>query len=150
MRAPSFSLLGNFWRHDRGAVLVEFVVLLPFLLALLLGVVEIGRGLFYHHYITNGVRDGIRYLARTPMSEDDKSMAKQIALMGLPDDYADPNQVDVSVINVAHGGSLRGPDPLQVVQMTASVPIPFPLLGFFGLDTLVTFVVSDRARHIGE
>lgn len=143
------SILSRLRREERGAVLVEFVVLLPFLLALLLGVVETGRGLFYHHHITNGVRDGLRYLARTPLTTDDIDTAKALALMGLPEAYASAATVDVpDPWTPPNAGEFRTTP--QIIWMRAEVPIPFPLLRFFGLDPLITLTVMDRARHVGE
>lgn len=149
MRTGTHSILSRWRREEKGAVLVEFVVLLPFLLALLLGVVETGRGLFYHHHITNGVRDGLRYLARTPLTATDIDTAKTIALMGLPTAYADAATVDVpDPWTPPNAAEFRTPP--QIIWMRAEVPIPFPLLRFFGLDPEITFTVMDRARHIGE
>lgn len=143
------TISGRWRRDERGAVLVEFVVLLPFLLALLLGVVETGRGLFYHHHITNGVRDGLRYLARTTLSEEEIDRAREIALMGLPEEYASAATVEVpDPWTPPNAGDFRTPP--QIIWMRAEVPIPFPLLRFFGLDPELTFTVIDRARHIGE
>jgi Flp pilus assembly protein TadG len=136
-------------REDSGAVLVEFVVMLPFLLALLFGIVEIGRGLFYQHYITNGVRDGLRYLARAPLTAAEIDRAKAIVLMGLPADYASAATVTVPAAwTPPNAADFRTPP--QIIWISAQVPIPFPLLGFLGLDTLITFTVVERTRHIGE
>lgn len=149
MRSRQNSILSRLRADRRGAVLVEFVVLLPFLLGLLLGVVEMGRALFYHHLITNGVRDGVRYLSRTSLSEIEIETSKAIALLGLPQEYADAATVDVSEPwTPPNAGDFRTPP--QIIWMRAEVPIPFPLLRFFGMDPLITFSVTDRLRHIGE
>ena len=50
-------------RSDRGANLVEFALLLPFLLLLILGMVEIGYKFGQFNEIRHGAREGARYAA---------------------------------------------------------------------------------------
>jgi Flp pilus assembly pilin Flp len=49
------------FRNRRGAAAVEFALVLPFLVALLLGVVEIARRIEVSQIMTAAVRDGGRY-----------------------------------------------------------------------------------------
>lgn len=147
--ARLLTLIARVRRQESGAVLVEFVVILPLVLILLLGVIEIGRGLFYHHYITNGVRDGLRYLSRAPLTAAEIDRAKAIVVMGLPADYAAAATITVPPAwTPPNAGDFRTPP--QIIWISAQVPIPFPLLGLLGLDTSITFTVTERARHIGE
>jgi Flp pilus assembly protein TadG len=149
MNARVRRTIASLHRQESGSVLVEFVVLLPFLLALLLGIVEVGRGLFYHHFITNGVRDGLRYLSRAPLTADEIERAKQIVLMGLPPDYAAAATVTVPAAwTPPNAADFRTPP--QIIWIRAEVPIPFPLLTFLGLDPEITFTITDRMRHVGE
>jgi hypothetical protein len=54
-----------------GQALVEFAILLPVLLLLLLGIIEFGLLLFNQHVITNASREGARYgiVSRSPRRE---------------------------------------------------------------------------------
>ena len=52
--------LGRFRRDDRGQALVEFALIMPFLLLLLIGVVEFGRGWNMHQVLTDAAREGAR------------------------------------------------------------------------------------------
>jgi Flp pilus assembly protein TadG len=48
-------------RREEGAALVEFAVVLPLLVLLLLGMMEFGLLLYNQHVITNASREGARY-----------------------------------------------------------------------------------------
>lgn len=49
-----------------GAAAVEFGLVLPFLMVLCFGVIEVGRLLFHYHTVEKSVEDAVRFLARTP------------------------------------------------------------------------------------
>ena len=142
---------------DRGAVMVEFVVVLPLLMTILFLYISVGQSLFYHHVITSGVWDGVRYLSRAPLDATFIDNAKRIAMTGSASG-SDPafvfwnemNTINVTTTDVAHGGAFRGPDPLVMIRMTATVDVDIPFFTFFGLGTPVTLIVSDEIRHIGE
>ena len=50
-------------RSERGAVAVEFAILLPLLLMLVLGTIEFGRAYNAQITLTNAARDGVRVMA---------------------------------------------------------------------------------------
>lgn len=56
--------------NSRGATLVEFAILLPILLILLLGITELGRALHFQHRLTRAVEAGARYMARSYQTVD--------------------------------------------------------------------------------
>ena len=62
---------------SKGQSLVEFVLILPVLLLLLLGIVEFGLLLYNQHVITNASREGARYgiVSRTPRRSYDEIKA---------------------------------------------------------------------------
>lgn len=62
----SFSLLPD----ERGAVAVEFALLLPLLIMLVMGVIEFGRGYNATIELTGAVREGARALALGQSSSD--------------------------------------------------------------------------------
>ncbi len=80
-------LPGRLWRDREGASLLEFTVVLPFLLAFGLGVLEFGNLLYQYHQVTSGVRDATRYLASAGYVDADEN------------DAADPDEVDPGGIN---------------------------------------------------
>jgi Flp pilus assembly protein TadG len=54
-------------RDDDGAALLEFTVILPFLMVLGFGIFEFSNMLYQYHLITGGVRDAGRFAAGLPM-----------------------------------------------------------------------------------
>lgn len=52
------------YRSNAGAVLVEFAIVLPLLVMLLLGITELGRALYQLNGLTKAAVSGARYLAR--------------------------------------------------------------------------------------
>lgn len=67
-----------------GQALVEFAILLPVLLLLLLGIIEFGLLLFNQHVITNASREGARYgiVSRNPRRGVDEIEAVVAAYCG--------------------------------------------------------------------
>jgi Flp pilus assembly protein TadG len=49
--------------RQRGIMTVEFIIVAPILLLLMLGISEFGRALYQYNTLTKSVRDGARYLA---------------------------------------------------------------------------------------
>ncbi|MEW9870344.1 TadE/TadG family type IV pilus assembly protein [Arthrobacter sp. HS15c] len=64
-------------RSERGAVAVEFAILLPLLLMLVLGTIEFGRAYNAQITLTNAARDGVRVMAiaNDPVEAKKKAIA---------------------------------------------------------------------------
>lgn len=58
-------------RHERGAVLVEFAILVPFLLLLLVGVAEIGYLYFHLNILNKSVQDAALYFSDSSRARKD-------------------------------------------------------------------------------
>ena len=56
----------EFARDEDGVALLEFAIILPVLITLCFGCVEIGRVLFAYAAVESAVRGGVRYLAQVP------------------------------------------------------------------------------------
>lgn len=56
-------LVRRFVRHDGGAAMVEFAIVLPLFLAITWGVIDFGRLFFTSNALANAVREGGRYAA---------------------------------------------------------------------------------------
>ena len=157
---PFRSLFRRFLRCERGDPIVEFILVLPLMLILGFGVMEIGRILWFQHFITKGVRDGTRYLSRVPLDGGGPcgavpaaaaTVATGLALDGAYWGAPNPANIAITLTPVNHAGAFYGPDPLCMVRMTAQVPVAFPILdAFLGSGPLVTFTVFNEARHIGQ
>jgi Flp pilus assembly protein TadG len=78
-----------FWRsrreRERGANLVEFALVLPLLLLMLVGVADLGRAFTTYIAITNAAREGARYASRWPNYRDQivEAVIEEAALSGL-------------------------------------------------------------------
>lgn len=51
----------DFRRRRRGQALVEFALIAPMLFLLIIGIIELGRLVFFYHTINNAAREGARY-----------------------------------------------------------------------------------------
>jgi Flp pilus assembly protein TadG len=66
---------------ERGAVAVEFAILLPVLLALVLGTLEFGRAYNAQISLTNAAREGARVMALQNDSAAAKTASRNAAVM---------------------------------------------------------------------
>ena len=69
---------------SNGQSLVEFALVLPLLLLLLIGAIEIGRAAFYSIAVTNAARSAVQYGAQSPVTANDNTGIKQAALNDAP------------------------------------------------------------------
>ena len=66
-------------QNDRGAAAVEFAIVLPMLLLLLLGIMEFGRAYNVQLTLTNAAREGVRVMAITNDPAKARAAAKSAA-----------------------------------------------------------------------
>lgn len=142
-----------------GAALIEFTLVIFFLMALSLGVLEFGRFLYQYQLVIDGLRDAARYLARIDASSTaNQTSAKRLATTGTIDGTGGERvsgwvegDLTVSITNIANpGGTYRGPDPIQVVVVRTTFNYAdLGLLSFFGLGPL-TPTLEQEQRVIGE
>ena len=55
-------------RRQRGIAMVEFAIVLPLLMLIMLGTAELGRAFYQYNTLNKAVRDGSRYLANTAIN----------------------------------------------------------------------------------
>lgn len=108
---------------DRGAAAVEFALVVPILLALVIGIMEFGRAYNIQTTLSNAARDGVRVMALQNDSAAAKSAVKNAALgLDLPD-----SAIDVAPTNCAP----------TATTPTATVIVEYPLellSGFLPID----------------
>ena len=75
-------------RNERGASMVEFAIMLPLLLLVLFGMIDIGRMFLAQAMVTNGAREGAR-----------------MAALGLPGDVNARATASMPGINALAGGA---------------------------------------------
>lgn len=72
-------------KRQQGAAIVEFAMILPFLLVLTFTVTEMGRAFYQYNVLVKSVREAARYLTtRTPRDATVIANAKNIILYGNP------------------------------------------------------------------
>jgi TadE-like protein len=152
---PLARLLGE----ERGSLVVEFVIVLPLILGMLVLVAEFGRAFWYHQIVTKGVRDGVRYLSRAPAAEFDAYAlrARYLAMTGQPDSSATPTHAwwtDIATVTVGAPQEVGAPPafrtPFERITMQAAVPVSFPLLALVGQAPTITITAADQVRYIGD
>lgn len=144
-------------RDERGIAAVEFAFLLPTLLLVLVGMLELGRGFYHAHVVERGIRAAALYASRAeaPLSASDEDAAANIARTGQTapgGDYTVPGwSHDDATITFTTRSYTVGDDSIQVLQVTADVPyVPmFPgLTDFFGL-TDYTLTLQHEQAYVG-
>jgi len=134
----------NFVNKRRGAVIVEFALVVPFMLLIVIGIIDFSRAYAQLNTINASLREGARYGAA--LSRPDTSF-KQIKGEVLRFSGAFGKPMDTSQVTVTYDG-------YQVAVAVSNYPITLPTLGSFlkvaGLDTLrVNRDVSFRWERTG-
>ena len=111
----------NVWRlcrkYRRGAAVVEFAVVVPLLLAMVLGIIEVGRLVMVQQILTNGSREGARIAI-----EDGVETLEVQALVG---HYLQTTSVGNAAVTIT-------PDR-STVSPTFKLRISFSEMGVFSL-----------------
>lgn len=142
------------WRSNRASAAVEMVLVLPILLLLLFGSVEIGNYFMSEHAVQKGVRDAARYAARLPLDEvtdgtcnlgeaEVQDQIRRVARTGDPDaDGSDPrlgmwDSDDTVTLNLACPTGAYAETgvytdfPFGAVNITVAAAVPYqPLFDF--------------------
>ncbi len=109
------------WKRDEGGqAAVEFALILPFLLIMLIGIVEFGRAWNEHQVITDAARE----TARRACLGDDITLAtaEQVAKDALAAAGIDPDRAEVDIDN------LDG-DSNTIVTVGIDLPYQFTFFG---------------------
>ncbi len=130
-------------RQRQATAAVEFVVVLPLIVAMLLGMWEVGRLVEIEQILNNAAREGARQAAGSKMtvSQVQAVVINYLTAAGVPVNNPDPNAV-VQVKNLGFPGN-PGPvddSPLnatQLDQFQITVTIPFSDVRWIALN-LVT------------
>jgi Flp pilus assembly protein TadG len=133
-------------RWQSGTAATEFIVALPLLLVLFIGISEFGRLLYQYNAVTKSTRDAARYLAShatgggTPsiaIDADDIDDTRKIVVYGNPAGTGEPlvpnlNTSDVTVSCLGGGTSCPGATHIQVTTQYSYQPILRALIPTFG------------------
>ena len=107
--------------HDRraGAALVEFALVFPVFMMLILGTIEVGRALMVYQLLNNAAREGAR-AAILPTTTSDAQVRARVVNYLAPGKVPTDERLTVNV-TVNGGGSLAGADYADEVQVSVSV-----------------------------
>lgn len=111
--------------RDRGAAAVEFALVLPILLLLVIGILEFGRAYHVQTTLSNAARDGVRVMAL-----QDNSSAAEAQTM----ESAESLDITVDMITVtpSTGCAASGTAPGMA---SVTIEYPFELIsGFLPID----------------
>ena len=168
-RAHGKKLFGD----ERGLVTIEFVIILPIILAAMFIVYEFGRALLAYEIASHDVRDATRYLSRAEAVDFTNTTggyvleAENLAKTGVattssvscPADYPPSSSspchypwtssASISVTSSSFSSTNYNTDG-TVMQMTASIPMTLSFLAFIGVPTAYTLTVSNTAQYIGD
>ena len=111
-------------RDDRGAAAVEFALIVPLLVLLVIGIIEFGHAFRVHGTLSAAAREGARSMALQSDPAEARA-AVQDAAAAL-DPAIDAGQIAITPSSCpSTGGGTTN------VRVTISYPMPF-LTGFFG------------------
>lgn len=167
--------LASLLRSDRGSAAAEMALVLPLMLVLLFGVMELGNYFLDEHVVVKAVRDGARFASRQTIdnyiSSDSgcqvappaavATAIKNVVRTGT-DDASGPNRLsywtDNSTITVtsacvltAGSQQMKGiydDNGAPVVTITAAVPYA-SLFGLYAFPSSVTLNASQQAAATG-
>jgi Flp pilus assembly protein TadG len=102
----------------RGAALVEFALLLPIMLLLLVGAWEAGRMIEINLILSNAAREG----AREAAGGDTSSKVQQTVINYLQNAGLPTTNAVVTVTDLTHPGDPASATQLDQIQVTVSIP----------------------------
>jgi Flp pilus assembly protein TadG len=173
------SPLRKFRKAQDGMASVEFAIVVPVLLIMLIGLIDLGRLVTDYEVANKSVRDAARFLARARMdcpaagtgpasgyliNAAFATQAQNLALTGktttpttgsyLLAYWTDPASVDMSVTCVTNAGAYAGvfTDLAFIPRITVTANVPFSFLfGSFVIGSASTTLVAAHTEvGIGE
>jgi len=120
------------WRNERGAVAVEFALVFPILIVVLIGIIEYGSVFNAQLLVTGAAREAAREMAVT----GDVGQAQSAAL-GAAEGLAPA--LTAGEVSIDASGCSAGAD----ITVTVSYPKPF-LTGMFGTSIPLTATATRR------
>lgn len=131
--------------RQRGAAIVEFALVLPFLLMLALLVTEFGRAVYRYNGVVKAVRDGVRYLAVQPPGDSTAiATARNLVVYGNVAGSGAPLDPNLDAGMVSASWSNYGTAPsVKVVTLSVSGYTFQPLITAYFGEHFSTIVFSD-------
>ena len=119
-------------RKSRGQALVEFTLLLPFIIILVGGLTDLGLAFYVSISTQNAVREGARIASATPNLGANNSTIRTEVLSRIPDITQSPSSL-VTVTNTDPSGDLTC---ASVVTVSATGTYSFAFLRYIGFTDM--------------
>lgn len=134
-------------RKRSGAATVELAVILPVFVTIMLGMIEVGRGLMVGQLMTNAAREGARLAVVNGTTNTDVTNQIKTFLQGSANVAQADVNVAITISNAAAAGQLTGATTGDLVTVT--VTIPFSKVSYLPANYLanVTLSGSSAMRH---
>ena len=128
-------------RDERGASAVEFGMIVPLLLVLLLGIIEFGHAFQVQGTLSAAAREGVRAMALRNDPDDARAVARTAATSldpAIADELIDIEIVDGTGTRIGTGETCPTTGAGNTaVRLTITYPKPY-LTGFFGSEIELT------------
>src|SRR4051812_8535907 len=111
-------------RGERGATVVEFALILPLLIVLVLGIAEFGHAFQVSGTLSAAAREGVRVMAL----QNDPTAARNAVRTAAP--FLNPGVTNAQIAITPAACPTTGATS-TTVRLTVTYPMPF-LTGFFG------------------
>ncbi len=94
---------------ERGQAMVEFALVLPIIILIVVGVVDLGRAIYAYSVISNAAREGARYASVDPTNTAEITTRTKALTSGLEASHI--RVFPSCVINVANPAQAQPPNP---------------------------------------
>ena len=138
-------------RNRKGAVIVEFALVVPFLFLIVFAVIDFSRAYTQLNAINSALREGARFGSTwdyTKWGDPTTQVKAKVQQYATVFGY---NSLDMTKVTVTPGGPTPADPDWMEVKVTAH-PLPLPILtGFLGVSPLtVTRSVTFRMERSGR
>jgi hypothetical protein len=141
-------------RKQKGQSLVEFALVVPFLLLLVVGTIELGRAYFTYNTLSKAVREGARYVSGHPYdSTAELPNAKKMVVYGNTGGSGNPviPSLTTGMVTITPRGG-TGPwdmgNPPLWVKVSVSYPYTSVIGGYFRLN--LNFTPAVEMRYVDQ
>jgi Flp pilus assembly protein TadG len=115
------------WPDERGQSLVEMALVLPLLLLLVAGIIDLGRAFNNYIIITNAAREGARAASHFP---NNPGLIEAAVRQEAADSGLDPEAIRITI--TPESGALAG----EMIEVSAEYDFDTILGSFVGADSL--------------